>query len=227
MTNTSVTEGQVAAPWVAEEQFRRMIEDAPIPMIMQAEDGQVLQISRSWTELTGYTLTDVPTLDAWLNHVYGPGADAVRTYVHQLFAREGRSPDVTFDIQTRTGDLRHWSLSAASPGKLSDGRRFIVAMALDITERRRTEMALAEKARLLDLSNDAIIVRDMHNRVVYWNHGATELYGWTREEAIGKDLHTLRVSCMIRWGNSSARSTSGCRRCRRLRASCRRRALSW
>ena len=37
----------------SEEQFRRAIEDAPIPVIMQAEDGQVLQVSRTWTELTG------------------------------------------------------------------------------------------------------------------------------------------------------------------------------
>jgi PAS domain-containing protein len=58
----------------AEEQFRRAVEEAPIPMIMHAEDGEVLQISRSWTELTGYTLADVPTLDAWLNHAYGDGA---------------------------------------------------------------------------------------------------------------------------------------------------------
>ena len=38
----------------SEEQFRRAIEDAPIPVIMHAEDGQVLQISKMWTELTGY-----------------------------------------------------------------------------------------------------------------------------------------------------------------------------
>ena len=36
-----------------EEQFRRAIEDAPIPVIMQTEDGQVLQISRTWTEVSG------------------------------------------------------------------------------------------------------------------------------------------------------------------------------
>jgi PAS domain-containing protein len=47
-----------------EEQFRRAIEDAPIPVIMHAEDGQVLQISRTWTELTGYHLEDIPTFES-------------------------------------------------------------------------------------------------------------------------------------------------------------------
>ncbi|GAB4211281.1 MAG: hypothetical protein OHK0022_45640 [Roseiflexaceae bacterium] len=67
----------------------------------------------------------------------------------------------------------------------------VVLTLFDITERKRIERALAEQARLLDLSNDAIIVRDVGNRILYWNHGATELYGWSREEAIGQDLHTL------------------------------------
>jgi|GEM_PF-166280 len=180
-----------AAVRASEEQFRRAIEEAPIPVIMQAEDGEVLQISRSWTELTGYTLADVPTLDAWLSRAYGHGADAVRSHMHALFAGEQRSLNVAFEIRTRAGELRHWSFSASSPGSLRDGRRFVVGMALDITERTRAERALAEQARLLDLSNDAIIVRDVDNRIVYWNRGATELYGWTREEAVGQDLHTL------------------------------------
>ncbi len=52
-------------------------------------------------------------------------------------------------------------------------------------------LGLVEQARLLDLSNDAIIVRDVRNRIIYWNHGAEEIFGWTREEAVGQDLHTL------------------------------------
>jgi PAS domain-containing protein len=59
-----VQRGSAAILRDSEEQFRRAIEEALIPMIMHAEDGEVLQISRSWIELTGYTLADVPTVDA-------------------------------------------------------------------------------------------------------------------------------------------------------------------
>ncbi|MGB8988833.1 MAG: PAS domain S-box protein, partial [Candidatus Sulfotelmatobacter sp.] len=52
-------------------------------------------------------------------------------------------------------------------------------VARDITERRQAERALSEQARLLDLSNDAIFVRDAGDHVTYWNKGATELYGFT------------------------------------------------
>ena len=64
-------------------------------------------------------------------------------------------------------------------------------MARDITERRHAERALSEQARLLDLSNDAIFVRDAEDRVTYWNKAATELYGFTREEALGRVTHEL------------------------------------
>ncbi|HEY0607490.1 MAG TPA: chemotaxis protein CheB [Herpetosiphonaceae bacterium] len=67
----------------------------------------------------------------------------------------------------------------------------IVITCVDITERTQAAAALAERARLLDLSNDAIIVRDVDDRIIYWNHGATDLYGWTRDEAVGQHLHTL------------------------------------
>ncbi len=64
----------------SEEQFRRAIQEAPIPVIMQAEDGQVLQISRTWTDLTGYTSKDIPSFDAWLNRAYGTCATACSSF---------------------------------------------------------------------------------------------------------------------------------------------------
>jgi PAS domain S-box-containing protein len=51
--------------------------------------------------------------------------------------------------------------------------------------------AVAEKARLLDLINDAIIVRDASDRITFWNKGATRTYGYKPEEAIGRVSHDL------------------------------------
>lgn len=58
-------------------------------------------------------------------------------------------------------------------------------------ETNKSARALAELARLLDLTNDAIIIRNVNNHIIYWNRGATELYGWTSDEVLGLDLHTL------------------------------------
>jgi len=50
---------------------------------------------------------------------------------------------------------------------------------------------LLRHAELLDLANDAIVISDSGGRISYWNRGAERMYGWSREEATGRDVHTL------------------------------------
>jgi len=61
----------------------------------------------------------------------------------------------------------------------------------DITERKWAEEELRRQAELLDLAHDAIIVRDLDNRVVFWNLGAEETYGWGKAEVQGQEPHKL------------------------------------
>jgi PAS domain S-box-containing protein len=58
-------------------------------------------------------------------------------------------------------------------------------------ERGQAEEVLSEQARLLDLTHDTIFVRDMTDVITYWNRGAEEMYGWTRDEAVDKVSHQL------------------------------------
>lgn len=129
-----------------EEEFRRAIDESPIALIMQTEDGRVLHISKSWTALTGYKLDDMPTMDAWLNRAYGEGAETVRNHMKALFKGNKPAVNVEFPIRTADGEIRHWSFNASSPGTLYDGRRFIIGMAVDITDRKRAE---EERERLI------------------------------------------------------------------------------
>jgi len=54
----------------------------------------------------------------------------------------------------------------------------------------RTEQ-VAEQAQFLDLVNDAIFVRNAHDRISYWNSGAERLYGWRKGEALQRTPHEL------------------------------------
>jgi PAS domain S-box-containing protein len=55
---------------------------------------------------------------------------------------------------------------------------------------------LAEQAALLDLAQDAIVVQDMHGRIVFWSRGAEAMYGWPGKEALGKNAsELLRTEC--------------------------------
>jgi PAS domain S-box-containing protein len=68
----------------------------------------------------------------------------------------------------------------------------------DITQRKQVEARLQDNAKqlqqqaeLLNLAHDSIVVNDMDGRVVFWNRGAEQTYGWTRDEALGKISHEL------------------------------------
>ena len=56
---------------------------------------------------------------------------------------------------------------------------------------RRLAQAHGEQARLLDLTRDALFVRNLDNVITYWNRGSEDLYGWQREEALGRVSHRL------------------------------------
>ncbi len=68
---------------------------------------------------------------------------------------------------------------------------YIVAVVRDITEREQTEQKLREQAHLLDQTLDAIVVRDLENRIQFWSQGAENLYGYSREEALNRKITEL------------------------------------
>ena len=55
-----------------------------------------------------------------------------------------------------------------------------------------SQLAAHEKASLLELSRDAILVCGLDHRVTYWNKSAERLYGWTAAEALGRLVTELK-----------------------------------
>ena len=88
---------------------------------------------------------------------------------------------------TQRGDysVRAPKLTDDELGTLTDAFNRMLSETQDNQDR------LAEQARLLDLSTDAIIVRDLQGTIRFWNRGAEELYGWSQSEALGKQKHQL------------------------------------
>ena len=64
-------------------------------------------------------------------------------------------------------------------------------IARDISERKRYEQRLVEQARLLNVTGDAIFLRDARDHILEWNRAAEEMYGFTGEEALGRVCHDL------------------------------------
>lgn len=66
----------------------------------------------------------------------------------------------------------------------------------NVTERKQREALLRRQAQMLDLANDAIIIRDFDDRIAYWNHAAELQYGWTAGESDGRYPHELLKSVL-------------------------------
>ena len=90
--------------------------------------------------------------------------------------------------KTKNGRLIDVSITA-SPIKDATGKAVGVSKtARDITERKRSEVKIAEQAAFLDLASDAIMVRDLQGTLLFWNGAAERIYGWAREEVIGRSV---------------------------------------
>jgi two-component system sensor kinase FixL len=81
-------------------------------------------------------------------------------------------------------------LEARVQARTADLSRSNTRLEAEIGARVRVEETLREQAALLDLTHDTVFVRDERDVIVYWNRGAEELYGWTKEEAVGTVAHT-------------------------------------
>jgi PAS domain S-box-containing protein len=133
----------------SEWRFRQAIASAPFPLIIHAEDGEILQINQTWTELTGYTHRDLPTAQAWAQRAYGDRALEMLKVIAKTYDLVSRdSSQGEFAITTQAGNQRLWEFSSAPLGRLPDGRRAVISAAVDISDRKQTETALQNLAAI-------------------------------------------------------------------------------
>jgi PAS domain S-box-containing protein len=115
----------------------------------------------------------------------GPGALAVvaSSLAFNYFFTEPR-----FSFYVRRLDLPYYAVFVLFASLLA----WFSSIRRRVEQQLRQEVAeRTQQANLLNLTHDTIFVRDMSDVITYWNRGAEELYGWTAEQAIGKDSQQL------------------------------------
>ena len=124
----------------SERQLQEAVAGAPVPIMLHADDGTVLMLSREWTRITGYAPEEIRTLDDWMRLAYGPDAAQPRERVNELYERQGPALQGEFSIRTACqGEARLWKFYASPLGRLPDGRRLMLSMAVDVTDYRQSE----------------------------------------------------------------------------------------
>jgi len=183
----------------SEERFRRAVVDSPFPILLHAEDGAILQASRSWCEITGYAPEELKTIADWTERAHGERKELVRADIDALYALDRRKYEGDQTIRTKAGATRIWEFSSAPLGRLPDGRRLVISMAMDVTERRRAEAAVkTERQRLFDVLETlpamiCLLTPDYH--VAFANRSFREKFGESHDRRCYEYCFGLTQPC--------------------------------
>jgi PAS domain S-box-containing protein len=128
----------------SEERLRRSVEEAPIPMIIHDEDDRILQLSRGWTKFSGYSQSDLPTLSDWTEKAYGSRSGSEKAYIDNLFEIGETVHNGEWTVTAKDGSKRIWDFQTTPLGRFSGGRRALLSLAVDITERKQAEEQIRE-----------------------------------------------------------------------------------
>jgi PAS domain S-box-containing protein len=100
-----------------------------------------------------------------------------------------RSMGAPGTLYGQRADGEEFPIEAAISQIESNGQKLFTVILRDITERKRAEELLKEQARILDLA--PVLVRDLDDRILFWNSGAKQMYGWEADDALGQVTHKL------------------------------------
>ncbi|HET8650921.1 MAG TPA: PAS domain S-box protein [Gemmatimonadales bacterium] len=182
----------------SEQQFRQLVEQSPLSIQVLDPAGRTIQVNRAYEELWGVGLDELQRLG--YSVLEDPQLEAAGVMPHIRRAFEGIPsvvPPVAYrpPVGPRTGE-ELWISSHVYPVRDPDGHTTeVVLIHENISERRRAERRLQYQ---LDLMNtitanavDALFLMDRDGRVTYVNPAAERIFGWRRDEILGRVLHDL------------------------------------
>ena len=171
---------------LSEQHLNNAITFAPFPAMIHCE-GKILQLTSAWTELTGYTLKDIPTIEEWSKKAYGENAVPSKAFVESLYSIKSRVHDGEWEVKTKCGNTRIWDFSSSPIGISPEGNRIVMSMASDVTDRTEAKEALKiEKAfseSVMNAAADTIYIFNPETgQAIYWNQANMDILGYTNDE---------------------------------------------
>lgn len=174
----------------ARREFDRIVSnlsDYLYTVRMTADDQVRMVYASPNTEMFGGSVPDGDDMKFLTSMVHPDDSDSLEEYSGRLMAGQPAEMEcrlIGFDGVTR------WVWARAYP-RHEDGVFYIDGVISDVTPRHHDHVRLRQQAELLDLAPTAVIVRDLDDRITWWNRGAETTYGWSAEAAVGCPTHRL------------------------------------
>jgi two-component system NtrC family sensor kinase len=182
----------------AETQFRALLEAAPDAILIVDATGRIVMPNSQAERVFGYDRAELIGQPVELLLPQELLAAHVRHRADYLAEPHTRPMGIGLDLAARRKDGSTFPVEISLSALQTDAGLLVTSVIRDVSERKRFEQALAqqtallqEQADLLELTHDTIIGREWDGTIKFWNHGAEEMYGWTRAEALGQNTHSL------------------------------------
>ncbi len=174
-----------AALRAREGELRTLTESMPQIVWTSVPEGPSF-FNQRWTDYTGMSLA-ASQKNGWTAALHPDDALKVSERWRHAMAH-GDLFEMEFRLRRADGAYR-WMLGRALP--ITDGTGRITkwfGTSTDIDGQMAAQIRVREQAELLNLTDDAIIVRDLDDTVRFWNRGAQKLYGWSEDEVMGRKI---------------------------------------
>lgn len=196
-TSQDVTEQEVSRREVAaaRDLFQATLDAFPAHVAVLDQDGEILTTNRAWKAFAA--IYGSPSLESSGNYfaacdAAGPDEWALRVGRGVRSVAAGEQEHFSTEYPFPVEEVERWFMLRALRYEGPGTARLVVSHE-DVTERHVAEQQIHAQAELLDEVNVSVIATDMERTVTHWNRGAEALYGWTSEEAVGRDVGGLVV----------------------------------
>ncbi|MDP2193616.1 MAG: PAS domain S-box protein [Alphaproteobacteria bacterium] len=176
----------------SETQYRRLFESAKDGiLILDAETGIIVDANPFICNLSGYTFNKMIGKNLWEIGLIEDIAESKISF-KELQNNEYIRYD---DLPIKTKDGRKIQVEFVSNVYTVNDKKVIQCNIRDITEQMNTREDLKESEEkfhsITRTAQDAILIMNDEGNITYWNESATHIFGYTKEETIGKALHPL------------------------------------
>ena len=135
MPRNDLIDGDDVLNFHIESPYFQALYNAPVPVLIAREDGQILLINRVFQSVTGLSPDEISTLDDWAKHLRNAPAPIHEEHFTEMFEPEKTLKPLSISLKTKSGKVRVWDLFNAPLGRMSDGQRMIISIASDVTEK--------------------------------------------------------------------------------------------
>ncbi|HEX8681636.1 MAG TPA: PAS domain S-box protein, partial [Ardenticatenaceae bacterium] len=170
----------------SEKHFRALIEHASDAISLLALDGSILYTSPSTAQILGYTPEEFVRLNAF-ELIHPDDIPYVTGLFQQLLQVPGSEVTVQYRLRHRDGSWR-WMEGIGTNLLHEPSVQAIVTNYRNVTERKQAEEQLRFQSYLLNTVGQAVIATDIDGSILYWNHFAESLYGWSSSEVLGRNI---------------------------------------